>query len=328
MDAVGEPPGAAGDSAMWLEILSRHHDVTARHRCGGSEIRIGRGYDNDVVLDDPYVAPHHLRLYRSAEGGWVAEDLGTANGLLTERGKVRLPRMGLDGNQIFRIGRTLLRLRSPNFAVATERVATPLRTHWPVSVLLAVGIIGIQLVAGRWLVDTTEPHLMGYLGVLVYPVVASAVWVLLWTVLSRVFSGQARFDRHLLFALTGLFSYSALDEVLKLAGYALSWDRLLADEYIAFWVIAALVCLGHMEVIAPKHRRLSGSIVAGLALLAIGMETLFIAESHRNFDPPPAEARLYPPVLRLVPARSEDAFLADVAGLRDKLDADRKEDSE
>ena len=324
MDAIDEP---LGDSAMWLEILSRHHDVSARHRCDGSEIRIGRGYDNDIVLDDPYVAPHHLRLYRNEEGGWVAEDLGTANGLFTERGKIRLPRMGLDGNQIFRIGRTLLRLRAPNFGVAAERVATPLRTHWPVSLALAIGIIGIELVAS-WLADTNEPRVLGYLGALQTLLIALAVWILFWTILSRVFSGQARFDRHLLIALAGMFSYSALDEVLKLVGYALSWDRLLANEYVAAWVIAALVCVSHMEVIAPKHRRLTGGIVAGLALLAIGMETLFTAESHRNFDPPPAEARLYPPALRLVPARSEDAFLADVAGLRDKLEEGRKEDSE
>ena len=45
------------------QILSRHRDVVARQRCEGAEIRIGRAYDNDVIVDDPYVAPRHLRIY-------------------------------------------------------------------------------------------------------------------------------------------------------------------------------------------------------------------------------------------------------------------------
>ena len=76
------------EQVIWVEILSRHHDVLERHRCTGPEIRIGRGYDNDVVLDDPYVAPRHLRVFRGATGTLVAEDAGSANGLFTERGPV------------------------------------------------------------------------------------------------------------------------------------------------------------------------------------------------------------------------------------------------
>ncbi len=42
---------------IWIEILGRHREVVARYRGDGAEVRIGRGYDNDVVIDDPYVAP-------------------------------------------------------------------------------------------------------------------------------------------------------------------------------------------------------------------------------------------------------------------------------
>ena len=38
------------EPVMWLELLSRHHDVVQRHRCTGPVIRIGRGYDNDLSL--------------------------------------------------------------------------------------------------------------------------------------------------------------------------------------------------------------------------------------------------------------------------------------
>jgi len=57
---------------IWVEILSRHRDITARVRTASPEVRIGRGYDNDVIVDDPYVAARHLRVFRDEAGQLVA----------------------------------------------------------------------------------------------------------------------------------------------------------------------------------------------------------------------------------------------------------------
>ena len=40
-------------AVMWVEVLSRHGDVAARERIEGPEARVGRAFDNDVVIDDP-----------------------------------------------------------------------------------------------------------------------------------------------------------------------------------------------------------------------------------------------------------------------------------
>jgi hypothetical protein len=93
---------------IWVEILSRHRDVATRLRVAGPEARIGRGYDNDVVVDDPYVAAQHLRIFRDDAGQLVAEDVGSANGMFLDRGKDRLGRIVIDGVRPIRIGQTLL----------------------------------------------------------------------------------------------------------------------------------------------------------------------------------------------------------------------------
>ena len=54
---------------IWVEILSRQRNVEARHRCMGPLIHIGRAYDNDVVLDDPYVAADAHERTRAAKAG-------------------------------------------------------------------------------------------------------------------------------------------------------------------------------------------------------------------------------------------------------------------
>src|SRR3954454_10389682 len=96
---------------IWVEILSRHRDVTARFRSNGPELRIGRGYDNDVIVDDPYVAARHLRVFRDEAGQLVAEDSGSVNGTFVDGGRSRLARIIVDGSKTLRIGQTWLRIR-------------------------------------------------------------------------------------------------------------------------------------------------------------------------------------------------------------------------
>src|SRR5258708_22168803 len=110
---------------IWVEILSRHRGYAARFRTGGPEVRIGRGYDNDVIVDDPYVAARHLRIFRDETGQLLAEDLGSANGTFLDGGKIRLASLILDGGQPIRIGQTYLRVRDLNHAVEPERLAPP-----------------------------------------------------------------------------------------------------------------------------------------------------------------------------------------------------------
>lgn len=49
---------------------------------------IGRGLDNDVVVEDPRVSRHHARLQRVAQG-WEVADLASTNGTFVNGAKVR-----------------------------------------------------------------------------------------------------------------------------------------------------------------------------------------------------------------------------------------------
>jgi predicted component of type VI protein secretion system len=147
------------DQIIWIEILTRGRDVAARQRFVGREVHVGRGYGNDVVIDDPYVAPRHLRIFRDEEGQLVAEDLGSVNGLYLDRDSRRRERIVIDADHPLRIGQTLLRVRDRDYAVTGERVAAPqMRSQGFVLTLgLAAAVLGILLLA-LWLSETGEPR--------------------------------------------------------------------------------------------------------------------------------------------------------------------------
>ena len=123
---------------IWIEILSRQREIAARFRIAGPEARIGRGYDNDVIVDDPYVAASHLRVFRDEAGQLVAEDLGSVNGIYLDGSKSRSARIVVNGKDTIRIGQTSLRVRDTTHEVERERVAPADRRFVPA--LLAVAL--------------------------------------------------------------------------------------------------------------------------------------------------------------------------------------------
>ena len=142
---------------IWIDVLSRHGEIAARIRINADEARIGRAFDNDIVVDDPHVAPHHLRIYRGEDGELVAEDMQSLNGLYPEHGAHRVAKLSLAREPGFRIGRTTLRVRDARHPVPPERLLTPPRKHAQWAGLLG-GILLVLLLALQWLNLTTQPN--------------------------------------------------------------------------------------------------------------------------------------------------------------------------
>lgn len=66
-----------------VEVLGRRGEVVAREKIHSLPATIGRGFDSDVILDDEFVAPHHLQLEAADDGGFRVSDLGTVKRLLS-----------------------------------------------------------------------------------------------------------------------------------------------------------------------------------------------------------------------------------------------------
>jgi hypothetical protein len=320
--------------ALWVEIVSRQQEVLARHRvqCGAQsgEVRIGRGYDNDVILDDPYVAAHHVRIVRDETGALVAEDLGSANGLFAGEDRRRLARVVLDGKRWIRVGRTHLRIRRADQAVAPERLLRPHARSWPLVLGVACAVLGVQLLT-TWLRETGEPKPGAYLMQLVSLGAFALVWTAAWTILSRIFSGQARFERHLLIAVGGLLVFALFNELTSYGAFAFSWRWLIAYRYVGTWPLAAAICFLHLREMGRSREsgrsrlKLKAAAVAALALVAIGMQTLSQWEASATTDRQSFVRGLKPPTLRVAAPQTAKVFFSEVASLKVRLDRERSE---
>jgi FHA domain len=309
---------------IWVEVLSRHRDVTVRFRVDAPELCIGRSYDNDVIVDDPYVAGRHLKVFHDEAGQLVAEDLGSANGMYLDRGRNRLGRIVVDGNVPIRIGHTLIRIRETSHAVEGERLVASGRRFVPVAAALVLGALLLGIDATKtWFSQTGEPHVSNYLLPALVLTGVALLWIGMWSLLSRLFSGQSHFLRHVLIAETAVLAFWIYSELAEVASFSLTWPVAFNFAYIAYWLVLAGMCFLHLREVGRTHLLAKGVAVAVLLVAAVTVQALQRSEAFANSGRQTVSHVLLPPGLRLVPQRDETSFFADVGKLRTKLDADR-----
>jgi hypothetical protein len=309
---------------IWVEILSRHRDVAARFRFADAEVHIGRGYDNDVIVDDPYVAARHVRVFRDDGGRLVAEDLGSQNGMFLDRGKRRETCIVIDGERPIRIGHSYVRIREASHAVERERVGAPQARAWPMALAAALGVVVLAIDALKvWFAEIGEPKASNYLVPILTIAVAVVVWVAVWALLSRVFSGRAKFERNLLIAVVGVLAVSLYNELAQFSAFALTWRTAATYEYAALWCILAAVFFFHLREVGSSRLKLKAAVVGAVAVLAIAVQTVQQSEALYDSGRQNTLRQLMPPALRLAPVHDENVFFAEIEQLKLKLDGDR-----
>ena len=74
-------------------------------RCTDGSLSLGRGFQNDIVLDDPFVAAEQLRFVRD-DRGWTVTVLERTNPVLLNGNPLREPGARLTSGDQLTVGRT------------------------------------------------------------------------------------------------------------------------------------------------------------------------------------------------------------------------------
>ena len=302
---------------------TRHSHPVHANPEGQARLRLGRALDNDLVLDDPCVAPHHAELALGPEPEGHLTLLPSLNGARQGRQHVDAPdclQWPHDG--LLHLGQTTLRLRHAAGALPLEQALarpTPMRQRraWfelAALVLFVLGVAGFD----SWLTQTPgntwRPVGMAVLGM----ATGVTLWALLWSLVSQVFQRRFPFLQHLRWTLVALAALWVLDQGALGLAYAVSLPPVLAVAV----GLDAVVMLGLLYVqgrsIWPRAAgRWLGLLLLGAALITA--VTVWKREQQQHWFQPLYLSALPPPALRLAPLRSPDDWLQDAAALREEL---------
>ncbi|ELX09692.1 hypothetical protein containing FHA domain [Janthinobacterium sp. HH01] len=306
----------------FIEILARNGDVLHRHKAEALPIRLGRSYDNDVILDDAHSAAAHAIVDANEQGELVLRDLGSQNGTYL-KGK-RQTSVVLGGDTMVRLGHTRLRVRTADFPVAAEIADTTMH-GWEGTVPAAIGLalIAIFTCLETWLSDVEPFALIRYLLVLASSLAAGLLWSGLWALANRLFGSHARLGRHLFILGSGLATVGLWKIGSAALAYAWSAETFTRYGNLVTLAIACGMLFFHLITIKPHHpRRFAVScwvmLVAGAGLMLMTN----LQGTGRAADELYMSV-LLPPEVRHSADRSVDQFMADAAKLKTGADAAR-----
>ena len=309
----------------FIEVLARNGDVLSRQRCDTLPVTIGRGYDNDIILDDAHTAAHHAVLESGEDGALALRDLGSRNGIVLH-GR-REQRVAVDGSTVVRLGHTRLRIRDVHFPVEQEITDTTMHA-WEGGVPAVAGLALIALFVGveQALADTESFQAIKYLLTIAAGLGAGLVWSGFWALVNRLFGGHARLGRHLFILGAGLIAIGAWKTMSSVLAFAWSAEVFTRYGNLVSTLIACGMVYFHLRTIRPHYppRRL---MTACALLLGVGAGLILMSNLQTNGHPAdePYMSVLLPPEIRQSRDHAVDDFLRDAARLRQAADAARRE---
>ncbi len=310
-----------------VEVRGRGGQLLERFRSDAAQISIGRAFDNDLIVEDQYVSPHHVTLVRAGDG-WLINDHDSLNGY---EHSARLGRDGdcLQSGDRVRIGHTELRVYCEEHPVAeampvdgTEARFAGLGRHsvWPVLLLVSLGVLLVQAYLGsfeefRWLPGLGE-QVNWLLGI--------AIVAAFWALVGRLLRHRGAFLAHLsIWSVYGIFAALA-GWLASFVAYNLNSGSVFAvlDQGLSFGLqIGALWASLLLATTLQPRWRFVCAVSVSAAFIAIGLVTRMGIE--REFSTiPDYYGQVMQPGLRWAPAVSQAQTASAVSQLVELVDAE------
>lgn len=278
-------------------------------------IRIGRGYDNDCIVTDPYASEHHC-VIRVHEQGFALEDLASANGTVIN-GKHRVEgQMALHSGDEITIGRTRLR-----FVMSHHKVEPALPLGSPSAFFSEINrpakawLIVFAALLLCELVEHQESYknmtVQKFTSIGIGMILIVLVWAGLWAFIGRLIRHKSSFNAQLswtaLFFLVMTLFYPLADHLGYITNSAVVE---MVTGSVIFGIFLALLVAGHltMATFVSRRNQVIASSVISVVILTFGIVTYYASKSE--FDPQPDYySTLLPPYAKLAPSMSPEEFV-------------------
>ena len=305
--ALIEVLGRDGQPQRWVDVVRW-------------PLTMGRALDNDLVLDDAHVAPHHARLEPDMLGRLQLFVLATVNGV----------RVGADHHQAgetvplppgtpLRLGPVRLRLRLPGEPLADEQ-AIPARPRGltPALPLVAAALMLLAL-ASHWLTLDPGADATVWLPPLVGLPVVLAAWCGLWALMSKLFQNRFDIAGHLRIVLPWLLAIELVDLIVPQVAASFGWATLWYLENPLQAVLAVLMLRDHLTHLLPQHSRAVSATVLALGMAGAGISGALNERRTDRFFRAPYMSTLPLPAFNATTPVAPASLVQDMAPLAQKI---------
>lgn len=289
---------------------ARSQEIT---KSSGSPIKVGRGFGNDIVLADPYVAPQQL-VFEPGETEWTLRVLDETNEVLLNDKLVGGAGTALNSGDRITIGRTDLEVFTEDHPLEPTR-KLPL-SSWVgpgrVGPLLALGALaGISIVDGilDYFQFSVDLEWEKYAYASLFLAVTILAWAGAWSIAGRVLRHQPHFWEQLL---ATMLVYVGLMLIYPLVGYAEFITGNVTTGQVANYLVAlgGLIALLKLNLFFATNIRNTSSTAVIVSCLLVGLTFAALRFAEEDFEPDPVYSSIVkPPFAHITADRSIDEFL-------------------
>ncbi len=321
------PTDACEAGEIIIEEITRNHKLLHRHRLNQSEVSIGRGYQNDIILTDPHICPKHISLNFS-QGVWHLNDNDSVNGTLLENGegkKQQAHQQQINDGDVIILGKSQLRVLFSGHQIAETIAFSPFESlidiiRHPIAVFISIALF--LLIAGNisYLNQLTETNVSQ----LFVSAFSLSLLFSLWPAGVALVSHLTKHDPRI-FAQFGIsFTFFILmwlsDRLEKIITFNSGSDSILGLAF-SLLPIALAFCLFWLNSYIGFHvsARRRVIIAASITVLLFGGSYLLQYSKKPEFNPHPQyNATIMSPSFLIAPSNSVDTFLEQSNRLFDR----------
>jgi hypothetical protein len=314
-----------------LEVLDRDDHVKHYLPIGAWPVTAGRALDNDIVLDDAYIAAHHFRV--DADDSGVFVQVGeTINGLRADGRPLASGERVNVGDEPLRleVGDSHLCLRLAHHPLPAEQPLRKPGSFWAAAgptFAAAVAVLAVLLFT-TWL-DADPDDATRALGASTLTMlVGAAVWCAGWSLVSKIFTRRSHFWWHVRVMLLGVLAIDLATVVLHLIAFSFSLP--VASDFTFVFIYALVAVMLYFHVLGVEPRKPSRIKAAAVGMFVAGT-VLSLWFNQQNRDQLGEElymSHLFPPALRVAKPQDTATFVKGLSTLKPTLDDKaRKRDS-
>ncbi len=275
-----------------IQTLSRSGKVRNQQKVQGDKIKIGRAYDNQLILEDIHVSEHHALVSQNEAGDIQIEDLNSLNHLYTDDKRQINSAHPVQSGDEFYLGKLRIKILYLNHPVAETIALTKseetaelfsCKRFNTIIFALFIALYGLS----EYLSFFGEFKLKQLFVPVLSLIFALAIWPVFWSLLSRFFKHEARFWAHGATLIMTLFSLKALTLLTQLIAY--NFDSGLATGInVAAGFIIVFACLRFsLYLFNQKSDKRQLWLGFSLTCFIFTLVSLNYYVKHRDFSPSP-----------------------------------------
>jgi pSer/pThr/pTyr-binding forkhead associated (FHA) protein len=311
-----------------IEILDRFGKVRQRTRIDKYPFTIGRAYNNDIIIDDPYISPVHLKIDSNVNYLFTVTDTNSENGLFSTAPLKQHNNLIINNNLRIRIGHTDIRFRSLEYPVKDTAIqrSTPSKLSMMATnfyTFLFVWVLSaLFFIVDDYLAETGEMSFKSILSSVIAMYFLFSGWAILWSIASKVITHRFYFTYHAVLICIMLFTLTVIEVISENIEFAFSLVN------FSWWILAistlvfsiALV-YGHLNFSSPLGKK--KMLIA--AALSAGSLNFVIHLAHYLDKPEYSTQLVYSKSIKVPDfvmsnIQNSNEFFASAVNLKEQVD--------